>query len=394
MRALVIGSMNCMPTEYAILLKKYCKEVIHYYDAGERDTLSNPTIRWGKKSKEKTKGIILRKIFFSHYLYYLLPRIFHYNLIFQLYRANLIILSGPAISLARLVKGLEKNVIALSYGSDISLFCNPSWPDMPVQETAGMRGIITRHLGFLKAQFLKLQISGLRSCTHYSYFIAGIDPETDVLIDQILVGINHPIRLPRYSISLDILDNDEYTDQLPHLKDVYKILFPVRFCEDELLGNKGWRLLFDGLKKYKSVSERKFICICFKKGNHTEALAYAKEIGVDKFIEWHEVVPFNTLKQYYLSAHVVIEQLGSHWIAQGLFAMALGKPVIGRVATEKQGEFFEGSGLLTVNDAESLAEQLVNCESESFRKEIGNKSRAFVPMKAAIEPEFMKWGIL
>ena len=394
MKAIVVGSMNCMPTEYAILLKKYCEEVVHYYDGAKHDTLSNPTIRWSDKSREMTRGVSLRKIFINHYLSYLLPRLFHYKLVSQLNRADLVILSGPSISLARLVKGSKKKIIALSYGSDVSLFCNPAWPEMAVPKERGIRGLITPHLRLFKSRFVKLQIAGLKRCTHYSYFIAGIDPGTDSLLDRIFVGVNHPIRLPRYSIGLDILDMDSHANPLSHLNDTYKILFPVRFCADELLGNKGWRLLFDGLKKYRYLSRKKFVCVCFRKGTYFEAQAYAKEIGVDDIIEWQDVVPFDSLVQYYRSADVVIEQLGSHWIAQGLFAMALGKPVIGRVATEKQGEFFEGSGLLAVNDAESLAEQLVNCESESFRKEIGNKSRAFVRVKAAIEPEFMKWGIL
>lgn len=394
MKVLVVGSMNCMTTEYAILLKKYCEEVVHYYDAGERDTLSNPTIRWGLKSSERTKGVIFKKILVRHYFSYLWPRLFHYKLVSELNRADLVILSGPSISLARLVNGAGKKIIALSYGSDISLFCNPVWPEMVVPNVRGIKRIITPHLRFLKSKFSELQIAGLRSCTHYSYFIAGIDPGTDSLLDRIFVGANHPTRLPRYSINLDVLDMDNHANPLSHLNDTYKIVFPVRFCEDELLGNKGWRLLFDGLKKYRYLSRKKFVCVCFKKGTYFKAQAYAKEIGVDDIIEWHDVVPFDSLVQYYRSADVVIEQLGSHWIAQGLYAMALGKPVIGRVATEKQIEFFEGSGLLSVNDVDSLVKQLVNCESESFREEVGNKSRTFVPAKAATEPEFMKWGIL
>ena len=394
MKAIVVGSMNCMPTEYAILLKKYCDEVVHYYDGGRRDTLSNPTIRWSDKSRERTRGVSLRKIFIGHYLSYLLPRLFHYKLVSELNRADLIILSGPSISLARLVKGVKRKIIALSYGNDVSMFCNPAWPEMAVPKQRGIKGLITPHLRLLKSRFVKLQIAGLRCCTHYSYFIAGIDPGTDSLLDRIFVGAKHPTRLPRYSVGLEVLDMDSHANPLSHLNDTYKMLFPVRFCEDELLGNKGWRLLFDGLKKYKYLSRKNFVCVCFKKGTYVQAQAYAKEIGIDDLVEWHDVVPFDYLVQYYRSADVVIEQLGSHLIAQGLFAMALGKPVIGRVTTGKQTEFFEGSGLLTVDDADSLAKQLVNCESERYRIEVGSKSRAFVPAKAAIEPEFMKWGIL
>ena len=70
------------------------------------------------------------------------------------------------------------------------------------------------------------------------------------------------------------------------------------------------------------MSKRAFRCICFRKGDHVEAVAYAKMLGIDDLIEWADVVPFDRLKQYYRSADVVVEQLGSHWIAQGLFVMA------------------------------------------------------------------------
>ena len=395
MRALVIGSMNCMPTEYAVLLKKYYDEVIHYYDGRESDSLSNPLIRWGVKSKERLKGIVVRRVFFSHYLFFIFPKIFHLNLVWQLGQADLILLSGPSISLARLVKVAGgKKVIALSYGSDLSLFCNPQWPGMTGRKTSGLRGRIVLYLGSLKKLFLRLQTAGLKSCSHYSYFVEGIDPPTDAMLSQILAGAARPARLPRYSISLDILDDLAGPDPVPHLKDVYKILFPVRFCEDELLGNKGWRLLFDGLQKYRLMSKRAFRCICFRKGDHVEAAAYAEKLGIDDLIEWADVVPFDTLKQYYRSADVVVEQLGSHWIAQGLFVMVLGKPVIGRVATAKQAEFFRGSGLLEVSDVDSIVVQLMNCESAEYREAAGTLGRSFVPAKASIESEFLRWAVL
>jgi glycosyltransferase involved in cell wall biosynthesis len=394
MKALVVGSMNCMPTEYAILLRKYCRQVDHYYDAGKYDTLSNPTIRWGSKSREKTNNIGLKKIIFHHYLTYLFPHIFHLGVLRAMNRADLVILSGPSISLARLAKTPGKKIVALSYGSDISMFCNPAWPDMSFSGKTGIRALLNPYLKGLKERFRTLQVAGLRACTHYSYFILGIDPATDSLIDRILEGGHQPIRLPRYSINLDILSKVEYTDRLPHLKNTLKILFPVRFCEDELLGNKGWRVLFHGLKKYESIARGRFTCICFKKGNYSDAVAYAQEVGVEHLIEWHDVVSLDVLMEYYQSADVVIDQLGTHWIAQGLFAMALGKPVIGKVATERQREFFEDSGLLAVSDADSLSEQLSNCESATFRRQVGEKSRAFVPAKAAIDSEFARWGIV
>lgn len=395
MKALVVGSMNCMPTEYAILLKRYCSEVVHYYDADEQDTLNNPIIRWGAGSSARTYGIHIKKLRLHHHLSYLLPRLFHFNLLAQMRSADVILLSGPNISLARLIGRAGKKVVALSYGNDISLYCNPDWPEMALDEIGGSKRIFKPLLRWLKSAFVELQAAGLNSCTHYSYFIPGVDPGTDALLDHILVGEHKPTRLPRYSINIDNLERGEFEDPLPHLADTYRIVFPVRFSEgNELLGNKGWRLLFDGLKAYKAVAGRSFVCVCFRKGGFLAAMDYTKTLGIEDVIEWHDTVSFDTIVQYYRSADVVVEQLGSHWIGQGLYAMALGKPVIGRCSTEAQREFFKASGLLFTEDVDSLVSHLRRCEDKTYREIIGERSRDFVHKNAAIEVEFMQWGIV
>ena len=382
-----------MPTEYAIVLKKYFETVVHYYDAPATDTLSNPTVRWGEQSSIRTTGIVLRSLYFSKYVFFLLPRIFHQKILKDLDDANLIILSGASISLARFLKTQGKKIIALSYGSDISLFCNPIWPSKPVPNASRTKALLGKYLKPLKSKFSEYQTEGLRSCTHYSYFIPGLDPDTDTLLVNILKDRAKPIRLPRYSIDLSILDQVNSGTQLLHLKSRYKILFPVRFSDDDLMGNKGWRLLFDALNAYREKGHLTFTCVCFKKGNYVSAQKYAENLNLGEYIEWHEIVPFGTLQQYYFAADVVVEQLGSHWIGQGLFAMAIGKPLIGRVSTPIQASFFEGSGLLAVSDLKSLVEHLINCESESFRTKVGNLSRRFIPLNAAIEPEFLRWQV-
>ena len=395
MKAVVVGSMNCMPTEYAILLKRYCSEVVHYYDADEQDTLNNPVIRWGVGSSARTYGLCIKKLRLHHHLSYLFPRLLHFGLLAEMKSADVILLSGPNISLARLLEKTGKKIVALSYGNDISLYCNPDWPEMALAEVRGVKRIVMPLLRWLKSAFVKLQIAGLNSCTHYSYFIPGVDLETDALLDRILVGKHKPTRLPRYSINIDNLERDEFEDQLPHFVDIYRIVFPVRFSEgNELLGNKGWRLLFDGLKEYKTVAGKRFKCVCFRKGNFLAAMDYAKMLGIDDVIEWHDTVAFDTIIQYYRSADVVIEQLGSHWIGQGLYAMALGKPVIGRCSTEKQTGFFKESGLLFAEDVAALVGHLVRCEDKGVCEKIGKQSREFVRTKAAIEAEFLQWGIL
>lgn len=395
MKAVVVGSMNCLLTEYAVALTDHFGEVVHYYDANEMDALSNPNIRWGNNSGIITDGVIIKKIRFHHHLSYLLPRIFHRKMLMELKAADLVLLSGPSISIARLITGsTKKNIIAISYGNDISFYCNLEWPALAVSQIKGVRKLAGPIFRKLKSTFVNLQILGLKACTHYSYFLEGFDASTDALLKKIMAGESKPIRLPRYSVNVDILKRIASGDPLARYSKYYKILFPVRFSEgNELLGNKGWRMLFDALKKYRAVTGVSFICICFRKGNYSAAQSYASELGIDDLIEWRDVVPFDKLVQYYGCADVVVEQLGSHWIGQGLYAMALGKPVLGSVPSKMQFDFFRESGLLVVESSDSLVKHLVDCESARYRKEIGAISSEFVNSHASMRTEIINWNI-
>jgi len=122
---------------------------------------------------------------------------------------------------------------------------------------------------------------------------------------------------------------------------------------------------------------RRFVCVCFKKGDYSAAQAYAEGIGVGDVVEWHDVVPFDTLEQYFISADVVVRTTGVALDRAGTIRDGDGVNRLSAGSRQKsKSSFFSGSGLLTVDDVDSLAEQLIKCESEIFREEVGNRSSA------------------
>lgn len=394
MKAVVVGSVNCLCTEYAIVLKGYCDEVIHYHECDRGDLLNNPLKRWGAMSSSLTAGLVLKKNSYRQLFFYLFPRLFKRRLLADINNTDIVFLSGEAISLASSIEGSGKIVVALGYGNDISLFCNPAWPELARSKRRGIKKLLDGFLVWLHASFVKAQVAGLRKCSHYAYFIEGFDPQIDRLLTETMHG-SSARRLPRYSMNLSLLLKVAQVSLPLDLGDDYTILFPVRFSsEDKLYGDKGWRLLFDGIKRYKAMSGRKFKCICFKKGDFKTAQEYSRGVSVDDVVEWHEIVEFAKLVRYYKASDVVVEQLGSHWIGQGLWTMALGKPLISKLATAAQSTFFQGSGILDAEDAESFATHLVACESEQFRAKVGAISKSFVEKKATMESEFDCWGLL
>ena len=68
--------------------------------------------------------------------------------------ADIILLSGPSISLARLIQNEGKKIVALSYGNDISHYCNRAWPKLAVVNVRGLKRI------FKPVPLTKLQIKG------------------------------------------------------------------------------------------------------------------------------------------------------------------------------------------------------------------------------------------
>jgi hypothetical protein len=392
--ATVVGSMNCMPTEYAVLLSNRGWKVLHYIDANSADSLSNPLIR--HKNYIEISNICYSFMRFKHPFYFLLSTIFHRRLITQLNMSNLIILSGASISLARFIKNInKKTVLALGYGDDLSVFCNMAWPLARLSQRGFWAKLFFGWFVFiLQNWFVNIQRKGLSACTHVAYFPTGFDPKTDKLLNE-LIKDDAPQRLTRYSIN---------TDNLPILKPTFlateqvgmKVMFPVRFSSssDIFLG-KGWKVFLDGVACYLKLRPKTNIKFyCFNKGDLVdEAKEYAKHLGVDNNIMWLNVVPFDILYSYMNDVDVIVDQLGDQWLGVGMWGALLGKPVISNLSKPAIRDKFSGSRFLHAEDAQQFAMQLISCESLEFRLNTAKINTNFAIEKLSLKNEFDTWGV-
>jgi hypothetical protein len=393
--AVVVGSMNCMPTEYALLLAEKGWNVTHYYDAKDNDLLSNPLIKLNGISINSTLKI--RKQKFPHPIAYLFSRGLHKTLIDELDRADFVILSGTAISLARLLKRkIDKNVIAIGYGDDISVFCNLDWPFKRFNERNHFVKILYGWSLFkLHNRLVKIQRSGVVSSTHLSYFPVGFDRKTDRILDELLLSAD-TVRLDRYSISTRNLPR-LYEPQFVDREEDLKVMFPVRFSSSsDTFLDKGWKIFLEGVAAYIRLRPaRGVVFICFNKGDCLQdAKDMAGSLKVDKFIKWLDVVPFQELYPLMNNADVIVDQLGEQWLGVGMWGALLGKPVISNLSNPSIQGKFKGPYFLHAMNAAQFAAQLVTCESEEFRLKARSVNREFAKNSLSLEAEFELWQVV
>lgn len=391
--ATVVGSMNCMPTEYASLLADRGYEVIHYYDAADQDSLSNPTVSW--RNTLPINNLRLQKVRWFHPFTYLLPFIFHKTVLRDIEQSKIVILSGLNISLARLTV-FDPNItlLALGYGDDLSVFLNPLWPKQRFLERGLLQKIFFGWIVyFLHARLVRLQKSGLSNCKYVTYFPTGFDPRTDSILSELstLTGIR---RLTRYSINtkrLPVLQSTHINEHRSSLK----VIFPVRFgSSSDIFLDKGWPIFISGVAEYfRKRPKSDALFYCFNKGDTCEAKAMATSLGIETRFQWIDTVVFDELYSMMNDCDVVIDQLGIQWSGVGMWGGLLGKVVISNLESPAKKKYFENSHFLNANSAYALAEHLILCESITFRRITAESSQRFAASTFDLHSEFDSWGL-
>lgn len=391
--ATVVGSMNCMPTEYASILAERGYEVSHYYDADDQDSLSNPTIRW--LNILPLNNLRLMKMKWFHPFTYLLPLLFHRKVLRDLQQSQVVFLSGFSISLARFA-AIEPGVtvLALGYGDDLSVFLNPLWPKQRFLERSVLQKILFGWIVyFLHEKLVRLQRAGLRKCTHVAYFPPGFDPRTDDMLSDLFVPQDIE-RLVRYSINtkrLPILHPTRFREHRSSLK----VIFPVRFgSSSDIFLDKGWRHFIEGVAEYfRRRPKSDALFICFNKGDVREAKAMAACLGIETHLHWVDTVVFDELYSMMNDCDVVVDQLGGQWLGVGMWGGLLGKVVMSNLESPAKKKYFENSHVLSANTPSAFADQLMLCESVAFRKFTAERSQRFAACAFDLHREFDGWKL-
>ena len=151
------------------------------------------------------------------------------------------------------------------------------------------------------------------------------------------------------------------------------------FPEGNFDYNKGNNIIIEGLAKYYAINKNIIIHFVNKGEDVIHAKKMCDELGLGEAVMWHEEMPFNELTDYMQSADVCIDQVGTHWIGAGVYAMWLGKPLIANADRAVEvGVWPTENPVCNSRTPDQICEALMMLENSHYRNKIGIESHEFV----------------
>lgn len=329
-----LGNTNNYPFIIARQMKEAGCDVVFYVDAPANETLhrpehydshvSYPYPEWIKEN------LLLRRSLYIHF-----PQIFLKEIIRELNTCDAVILNDyghrfkaflkPTVLSISMFSGADLEVMADYENVKSMLMSHPRLKLMP---------------GFLKKAFARFSVKQLRKgisqASLISYFPKGIIPTGDKLLSEIFPENNYP----RFSHSHVIVEGFKYV--VPPDNPVFRIFsltrfmwkkpFPAGRSEYE---DKGNDIMIKGIALFLRSTGKRLDIHFIEKGLHLqESKDLIKELGFSDMVTWHKEMPFKDLQYHIANADVVFEQLGTHYVSGGLYAMLMGRPVIGNARPE------------------------------------------------------------
>ena len=381
-----IGSMNCMPMAYAYALKKRGYSCVYFVDSPQSNTLCRPECFYPELSypyPDWVKEFIQR----SQILVALFPRYFAYQYLKRIKKffkrlPDCYVLNGYFVALGPyLPKGSK--VVSLSHGSDLDVWANLAHAPR-LYDSIRKRSIFPYLPSVLGLRVLKTvvrrQFKGFAQAHEVVYFPRGFSAMGDQVLD--LLSKKSTKFVPRYDISFEVLEKPPVVKDIPGQP--MRIFSGVRFAfktfpDGDLGAAKGNDIIIAGLAKYFQRHNRNIQINFIEKG---EDVAIAKSAcsaaGLDPVVKWHQPMSFKELLGHYAGADVCFDQLGQHWIGQGMFSMGLGIPLIANAsAPVRCGLWPANNPICNAVDSDQVCAWLVRLENKEFRDETGKRSREF-----------------
>ncbi len=377
--AAFVGTMNAMPMAYALELRALGWDVRYVVDVPAEDTLSRPECKFASIKYPYPSWIVERPVR-SQLLAAVAPALAMRDIVRLLRSVDVVFLSGLYLSLAPLLRP-EQQKIFLSYGADLDSWCDTRSADRLAQIFAGRIGSFAALR--LVRRVVKRMVRALRSVDLVVTFPRGLSPAADRVLDRELRGSQ--VRcVPRHDISFTDLPRPDRLHVAPP-GPVLKIICGTRHTfrahpsttETE---NKGTDIMIRGLGAYaRSPGAMPLEIHLFEKGlDLAEAKALCVECGIDRSVTWHAQMPFTQYLELHQRCHIAFDQLGTHIVGTGMYAMYLGMPVIANAGAEAHQHLSGGPWALcqAENEAEVVS-WLKRLEDPQVRADVGRRSQRF-----------------
>jgi glycosyltransferase involved in cell wall biosynthesis len=375
-----LGNTNNYPFIIASQMREMGCEVVLYIDAPANETLHRPEhytsdIKFPYPDWIKEE-LSLRNSLFTHF-----PNIFLKKIIKELNTCDAVVLNDYGHRFKNFIKPTIPSISMFS-GADLEIMADYDNVRSMKMTNPKLRLVPA----FIKKAYADLSVDQLRKgiskASMVSYFPKGLIPYGDRFLDEIFN--NKPYHRFNH-LHVDPNGLDYYP---PAYNNVFRIFSFTRFMWKtpfppgrSMLENKGNDIMIKGIalffQKYKLQLDIHFV----EKGLHIEETKQLiQELGIADMVTWHKEMPFTQLQDHIKKADVVIEQLGTHFISGGFFAMLRGRPVIGNARPEIFNAVTgEQSPVCHATTPEEVCYWLQQLTSDrSLRESIGKKSRQYV----------------
>jgi hypothetical protein len=371
--------MNAMPMTYALQLRKRGWDVTYFVDAPPGDQLSRPEHKFPGIIRYPYPAWILERPVMSPLLAALGPAFLFRDIIATLRRADVVFLSGFYLSLRRYLPP-SQTVLFLSHGSDLHVWCDSTDVERLARLFATRIGAVSAR--FLVTRAVRRMVESLKQVTAVITFPPGLSEPGETILARELAGTN-VARIARYDISFADLPRPGDVEH-PGPSDTLRIVCGTRHTFRRHPGlsdeeNKGTDVIIRGLARYARLGRRPLEVHFFRKGlDLAEARALCKSQGIEDNVTWHEELPFHDFLELHQRCDIAFDQLGSHWMGSGMYAMYLGMPVVTNSRKDVLEPFWgERSPLCHAQNEEDVVEWLVKLEDPMLRRELGVQSHRF-----------------
>ncbi len=384
MKICFLGNMNNFP--YGISKELHARgfQVTQYIDVPATYQLDRPESTDDALANNYPDWIVDLHIDSYHIrntLYLLFPTIFYRSLIRRINQYDVVFLNSCWIRLGKFIPS-NKLVIGLLAGTEIDSADLTRLPKLVegASQKSGLNRLIPRFVyRYLYGRIFKLQRAGLRRLDIVNYYLPGVYPAGDAIIEEIKKGQHYTRMILRG------FDTSLFTYTEPNLeRDLFVILNITRFCfTPDVNDNKRNDIMLRGIASFvnKNKITHGLKIVFFEKGIDLElAKKMCRELDIERFIEWCPLVPMERLMDYFADCDVAFDQLGDQWVGSGLFSMLAGRPLI----ANGRGDLYEKHlgeriPICQASNEEEVCEWLTRLyHNKQLVKEIGLRSHDYV----------------
>lgn len=375
-----LGNTNNYPFIIASQMQALGCEVVLFVDAPQQDLLNRPE-QYSTAIKYPYPQWIKEKLSLRKSVHIHLPQFFEKDVIKELNTCDAVILND--------------------FGHRFKNYIHPSIPSISMFSGGDLEimgdydNVMQMKLGheklkwvpaFLKKAYARFSVNQLRKgisqAAAVSYFPKGLVPKGDEILQEIFQNkpynrFNHfHVITEGYQYSAPALNNAFTIFSFTRF--MWKTPFPPGRSEVE---NKGNDIMIKGIALFLKTYTKKVAIHFIEKGLHVqETKQLIKELGFADLVTWHKEMPFKNLQDYIVTADVIFEQLGTHFISGGLYAMLHGRPLIGNARPEIFDVITgEKTPVCHATTPEEVSEWLHKlADYPQLKEEVGKKSREYV----------------